>query len=329
VEYAMKLGKGTTVLELGAGNGENALLIALAGAKRVYVNDIQEEHLLPLREDLQGLPDDYQKRMFLVPGDCLNLKNHPDLQQSCDLIIARNLVHFFVGEKKEQLFEMIARLLKPGGQVLISVNAPFAQLPRELIEEYPDTVFFYKLTPVVRINGELGKRFLGIGQVSASDEITVDPLKYNFEPLVSFIREGMRLHVIFHSFSEENKQEIFAYAQKLIARYGISQLLENHVQIICHCGYLVFHSKRTLPRLLSNLPLQPIHSLYTKVDGHIAEGEENAAGLTVILKKEIDKACFTCGKKTDQLCSGCKESYFCGKECQLAGWPQHKSECNR
>ena len=38
--------------------------------------------------------------------------------------------------------------------------------------------------------------------------------------------------------------------------------------------------------------------------------------------------CSSCGSSSaSNLCSGCREAYFCSRDCQVAFWPQHKSYC--
>ena len=42
-------------------------------------------------------------------------------------------------------------------------------------------------------------------------------------------------------------------------------------------------------------------------------------------------SCFFCGAIRDDLltCNGCKSAYFCSRDCQIAGWKDHKPECKR
>ncbi len=40
--------------------------------------------------------------------------------------------------------------------------------------------------------------------------------------------------------------------------------------------------------------------------------------------------CGVCGKTGDvQVCTGCEEVYYCGRECQLKDWPTHKVRCKQ
>jgi hypothetical protein len=42
-----------------------------------------------------------------------------------------------------------------------------------------------------------------------------------------------------------------------------------------------------------------------------------------------DQPCWVCHTPTAKVCSRCKTARFCGSECQLKGWPQHKLECKK
>ena len=45
----------------------------------------------------------------------------------------------------------------------------------------------------------------------------------------------------------------------------------------------------------------------------------------------IEKLCGTCGKGMHgeklRVCKKCEKVYYCGKECQKAHWPRHKTVC--
>ena len=38
-------------------------------------------------------------------------------------------------------------------------------------------------------------------------------------------------------------------------------------------------------------------------------------------------ACAKCSKPTTQRCVRCRQKFYCGKECQIACWQTHKTEC--
>merc|ERR1719215_1130646 len=46
-------------------------------------------------------------------------------------------------------------------------------------------------------------------------------------------------------------------------------------------------------------------------------------GVSLLVKKR----CFVCNEPTMMMCKGCQSACFCSKDCQKAGWPQHKKMC--
>ena len=80
--------------------------------------------------------------------------------------------------------------------------------------------------------------------------------------------------------------------------------------------------------------------LYTvRLDDESGEG----VGCTCSVKRENlrllkEEVCLRCGKSGDPAstggvrllrCAGCMRARFCGRECQVAVWKEHKAECGR
>jgi hypothetical protein len=40
-----------------------------------------------------------------------------------------------------------------------------------------------------------------------------------------------------------------------------------------------------------------------------------------------DPKCGACGQPADQRCSLCKSEWYCGRQCQVKSWKQHKPIC--
>jgi len=48
--------------------------------------------------------------------------------------------------------------------------------------------------------------------------------------------------------------------------------------------------------------------------------------------KEMKKTIYICGlclENGNKLCARCNDIYYCGKECQVKHWPEHKKTCRK
>lgn len=125
------------VLELGAADGINSILLALAGAKKVYINDIEKTEIEKLKIHKSQLTRELKRKVEINLGDCFKyLKQFRE--DSIDILIIRNLLHFFKSSQQEKLLAEAYRVLKSGGIIHITTNG---KQPR-LIHLFPeDTVF--------------------------------------------------------------------------------------------------------------------------------------------------------------------------------------------
>ena len=48
----------------------------------------------------------------------------------------------------------------------------------------------------------------------------------------------------------------------------------------------------------------------------------------VTLPRLEDPACAVCGKDSGIRCSRCKQEYYCGRDCQVKHWKEHKKFCD-
>lgn len=113
--------EGKVVLELAAAGGQNGLLMLLAGARQVILNDICPGEMKEALARVMKLPKDLASKVRLLSGDCLGLASKIE-PHSCDIIIARNVLHLLPQEKHTPFLNLIRQFLKPEGKLYMSVN---------------------------------------------------------------------------------------------------------------------------------------------------------------------------------------------------------------
>jgi SAM-dependent methyltransferase len=120
--YAMQfVREGKTVLELAGATGENAILLAFAGAGAVHVNDLSPTEKDRFEELKQQLPEKVREKLTFHLGDCLQIfKEKSELEGQVDLLMCRNLLHFFNDQQEAEFVALVKRLLKPGGKAICS-----------------------------------------------------------------------------------------------------------------------------------------------------------------------------------------------------------------
>lgn len=118
------------LLDVGAGFGV-ATIPALAQGATVIANDMDERHLLTLR---QQTPISDRQRLYL------NIGMYPqDLEfpaQTFDGIMMRRIIHFLTADKMPAVFTKAAYWLRPGGRLFIVCMTPYHQYIPEFIKEY-------------------------------------------------------------------------------------------------------------------------------------------------------------------------------------------------
>lgn len=113
--------EGKVVLELAAAGGQNGLLLLLAGAKQVILNDICKQEMQGVLSRVMQLPKDQASKVRILAGDCLKLEGKIPAH-SCDIIIARNLMHLLPKNQHGNFLNLVHQFLKPDGKFYISAN---------------------------------------------------------------------------------------------------------------------------------------------------------------------------------------------------------------
>lgn len=146
VAYIMKNCKGKVVLEIGGASGENAMLLAFAGAQFVYMNDIEPNEVKKFEKNKEALPPSVSNRLKSLGCDVFDLLNiDPNLSSRIDLIYCRNVLHFFTDNQLQVFFPLLKKLLKPGSQVIFTTNSAYNPSFKETINNHPLATRF-KLT---------------------------------------------------------------------------------------------------------------------------------------------------------------------------------------
>ncbi|WP_010298883.1 class I SAM-dependent methyltransferase [Candidatus Odyssella thessalonicensis] len=113
--------RGKVVCELAAGPGSNCIFLALAGAKKVYVNDITQEEIDKLRELISPLSSKFKRKFEMMAGDMFKLPQR--LAGECDIIYCRNFIHLLPDTQLASFFSQLKWLLKPQGKIVLTAQA--------------------------------------------------------------------------------------------------------------------------------------------------------------------------------------------------------------
>ncbi|MES2274204.1 MAG: class I SAM-dependent methyltransferase [Chlamydiota bacterium] len=142
--YAMQLAKNEVVVEIAGASGENAILLAFAGAKKVYMNDIESEEMEVFQKLRSALPFNIKQKLEAVEGNCFDiLKKKPEITNKVGLILCRNLIHFFNNQEQTDFFQLLKQMLKPGGRVILTANSVYNWImDKHIFEQNPDATSF-------------------------------------------------------------------------------------------------------------------------------------------------------------------------------------------
>jgi 2-polyprenyl-3-methyl-5-hydroxy-6-metoxy-1,4-benzoquinol methylase len=127
-----------TVLDIGAASGEAAILLALAGAKLVYVNDINGAELNRFKKLASRLPLDVQNRLKPIHCSWKDIAEYVG-EQSFDVTCCRNVMHFYSMKDLSEFIGIVNQLSKKNAILFLSAHSKnSSQLPG--LEEDPEKV---------------------------------------------------------------------------------------------------------------------------------------------------------------------------------------------
>ena len=151
--HLMRTCKDKNVLELGGARGENGIFIGLAGARHVWINDINGAEVQEAAPTINRLSVALQAKFSLMPGDCFTVFSDAQFDGLFDVILARNLFHFFAGKNRIKFIALVERLLKPGGRLILDVNSARQSGFKEALEADPEAYVFARRIPMCRQPG--------------------------------------------------------------------------------------------------------------------------------------------------------------------------------
>ncbi len=137
---AEKFVQGRTVVDVGCGNGRDAIGYAEAGAKRAIGIDSSPFIVGKFSERVRGLDEQLQARIIATCTDMKDLLNlHPELAHSVDMVTWNSVLHLFPRRQLLAYLQQISdSLLTEEGMVGASVKTPasFFNTSGILLEEW-------------------------------------------------------------------------------------------------------------------------------------------------------------------------------------------------
>jgi hypothetical protein len=288
---AMDLARNKIAVELAGAFGENGMLLAFAGAERVYMNDCNPKQMARFQEIVQTLPADIQAKLDNDEGDCLDLLTRkPSLQGRVSVILCRNLIQFFSDTEMDKFFALLTNLLEPGGRAILTVKSIYDVPDQQaLFQAHPQVNLFAHVRCVLKKpNQSLTNLFVDLAPI-------VSPLS-TMEPNVAVVY-SREIGANWRSLPEELEkfpppickavQEAFRKHQSAVktdiksVKSGIVQLEEASTRVF---------SKENLATLVRDHGFIVESTFVTSMDGHLVEDADlftQGSHVGVIIQKPL------------------------------------------
>ncbi|NCP62208.1 MAG: methyltransferase domain-containing protein [Alphaproteobacteria bacterium] len=253
----MSQAPGKRVLEIAGASGENAILIGLAGAEHVYLNDIVPEEVEEFQRQVETLKPELKDRFTSIAGDCFDLDEHLEVN-SLDIILARNIFHFLKPSQYDDFFELVKRLLKPGGIFAMTVNSRYSE-HGVAIDDSEGTLFSTFMT----IFDENYVKPIALNRtLSICDDDTKDPLIYtNHHVFNGFTIDSDALEKLPKSLHTTVIESI----DRVSGHRGQLRILENIIRLF---------TPENLSSLVENAGLEVTSTHHIGTNGHYISEEQ-------------------------------------------------------
>jgi SAM-dependent methyltransferase len=269
--YALRLYHTDVVLEIAGAHGVNALFFAFTKTIKVIVNDIDDSLLEKFRTFKGLLPHDVSRKLECICKNCFQLlKARPDLKKAVDLVLCRNLIHYFSDQEHARFFALLSKVLKVGGRAILTANSKYS-LPhvQSTFASNPEATCFTVVHCVVANNVTLAHTFI------CKEAIVCPNHLFSMEES-EFILYDKPLG----SNWTVNKEQYDQLASKI--RSVIKKACDSHKQLITSmtkgfvkvfiCMRRIF-SEITFSQLIHKHGFEVEHTFLTQKNGHLADKE--------------------------------------------------------
>ncbi len=274
--WATKQAKGAVVAELAAGTGENGILLGYAGAKLVLLNDIEPKEAARFEELKKRISPAVANITKFDTGDCFAFLKNQALISKVQLVLCRNLIHYFNGKKLTQFVQLLKNFLPEGGKAVLTANSVYQYgEKKEFFEEHREVSYFGTIYCVytnrdTRVPTEIFRKFFPISEKAANELDCTSSTElriYDREPGKSWVVDKEAYKQI----PEEFKGPIKAAYET--NKKAITALKNGSVRVmISHCRPLF--NIQTLPAVFEKEGFKVVHTFATNNMGHlVTEGD--------------------------------------------------------
>ncbi|MCE3230856.1 MAG: hypothetical protein K0R52_784 [Alphaproteobacteria bacterium] len=267
--------QGKVVAGLGAADGINEILLGLAGAKRVYVNDIVEAEINRFMGYLNSAQLQETLDKFVpIQGDALKIGSYIP-SGTVDILYARNLLHLLPVNKHERFFEIAKQLLTPDGLLVLSVH----HRASGLFSGDPDIFCFNKETVVLDVFNSAPQTLNT--HLCPSPQQNGDPLAYTSTDIAEFgsgdgYPNGCKLYKgALNAVNKELVPVLLRYIKDNRATWSaLSQLQPGSFKIRVVKNFHIAYTADRITALLEDYGFEPVEMSFINSKGHTSTPEE-------------------------------------------------------
>lgn len=294
LSYALKYIKkqnDAIVYEIACSKGNNGMLMACAGAKKVFLNDLNKKLMTALKGQIDKLPKKLKAVCKMDEGSCFDiLKRNADLEGRVNLIMCRNLIHFFNHQQLASLFELVKKMLVSGGQAIFTANSIFQNYAdakpheKEQLAQFTETsfqntgVFVHEYTAANAGRVNMPCMYLTAKLSPCEDELVSG---------TDFIEEILREKSSKTNYTWKTDAKVFASLEENLQQEVLYQLKENKAvldqiqvgRIRVVRRYIRAYNLTSLTTLFKSHGFNVLESFMVDAKGHLIRDFYSTAGI--------------------------------------------------